>query len=206
VLVAVGVACVGIVSLHFGLRTSRRAPSTVTRTEATATPEIAALAPVPATEGAVAEAPDQDEGFAAKGPVVEPMADSGQAEKVHLLGGRRARVSGGRKGKVQPAPVALAQGGQASAAKSGAPQAAAAQGYVALNHHQPAKAVAFFKKALVTNPNNGTALFGLAEAYRTGNQFTPALLAYRRYVELLPSGPDAGSARHHIRTLESKKR
>ena len=77
---------------------------------------------------------------------------------------------------------------------------------MALNHRQPARAVALFKRALASNPNNGTALFGLAEAYRIGNQIPAALLAYRRYVELLPSGPDAGSARHQIRILEGKKR
>jgi cytochrome c-type biogenesis protein CcmH/NrfG len=77
---------------------------------------------------------------------------------------------------------------------------------VALNHHQPSRAIPLFKRALASNPNNGTALFGLAEAYRSAGQIAPALQAYRRYVELLPSGPDAGSARHSIRVLESKRR
>jgi cytochrome c-type biogenesis protein CcmH/NrfG len=82
----------------------------------------------------------------------------------------------------------------------------AAQGYVALNHRQPSRAIALFKQALASNPSNGTALFGLAEAYRIAGQTAPALQSYRRYVELLPSGPDMGSARNQIRLLENKRR
>jgi cytochrome c-type biogenesis protein CcmH/NrfG len=93
----------------------------------------------------------------------------------------------------------------ASTAKPNAPQALAAQGYLALNHHQPSRAIALFKRALASNPTNGTALFGLAEAYRTSQLIALALQTYHRYVEILPSGPDAASARTHIRSLESKK-
>jgi len=176
----------------------------------TAPPGGFSPAPAPAAENAeVAEDSSEGGGSPAHGPLVEPIADSGPAEKVPLLGGASKRVAqgkpvAGRKGK-SPA-AAHAQGSQASLAKPNAPPALAAQGYVALNHRQPAKAIGLFKRALASNPNNGTALFGLAEAYRTANQHPAALQAYRRYVELLPSGPDAGSARFQIRTLESKKR
>jgi predicted Zn finger-like uncharacterized protein len=86
------------------------------------------------------------------------------------------------------------------------PQTAAARGYVALNHHEYSQAVALFKEALAERPTNGTALFGLAEAYRGAGQKSHAVQAYRRYVKGLPWGPDAHAARTHIRTLESQKR
>jgi predicted Zn finger-like uncharacterized protein len=82
------------------------------------------------------------------------------------------------------------------------PQSAAAQGYAALNRREFVEAIAFFKEALSEKPGNGTALFGLAEAYRGAGRATHALQTYRRYVKGLPFGPDAGSARFHIRTLE----
>jgi len=82
------------------------------------------------------------------------------------------------------------------------PQSAAVQGYAALNHHEYAEAISHFKEALGEKPGNGTALFGLAEAYRGAGRTTHALQTYRRYVKGLPFGPDAGSARFHIRTLE----
>jgi predicted Zn finger-like uncharacterized protein len=82
------------------------------------------------------------------------------------------------------------------------PQSAAAQGYAALNRHEFAEAIAFFKEALGEKPGNGTALFGLAEAYRGARKTGHALQTYKRYVKGLPFGPDAGSARFHIRTLE----
>jgi hypothetical protein len=97
-----------------------------------------------------------------------------------------------------PAPVA-------GATTPGAPQAMAAQGYAALNRRQFDQAIAHFKQALAGNPSNGTALFGLAEAYRETGQKALALKSYRRYIQLLPSGPDAGSARLQIRLLESKR-
>ncbi len=82
------------------------------------------------------------------------------------------------------------------------PQSAAAQGYAALHRNEFLDAIAFFKQALGAKPGNGTALFGLAEAYRGAGRLTLALQTYKRYVKGLPFGPDAGSARFHIRTLE----
>ena len=81
----------------------------------------------------------------------------------------------------------------------------AAQGYAALNRRQFPQAIRLFKQALAGNPSNGTAQFGLAEAYRETGQKVSALKAYRRYIQILPSGPDAGSARLQIRLLEGKR-
>jgi Tfp pilus assembly protein PilF len=63
-----------------------------------------------------------------------------------------------------------------------------------------------FKQALAGSPSNGTAIFGLAEAYRGSGQTALALKSYRRYVRSLPFGPDAGSARFQIQSLQGKRR
>jgi predicted Zn finger-like uncharacterized protein len=213
-LVAAIVAYAGI------LWQQRRLPSAMVSSPGTAenlpTPAVVAQAPAPAPAPAPVPAPAEnaeaaeesaESGGAPHGPVVEPIANDGPGEKIPLLGkaGKRAaanRPIPARKAKAQ----AKAQGAQVGSAKPNAPQSLAAQGYVALNHRQPSRAVALFKQALASNPTNGTALFGLAEAYRNAGQSSPALQSYRRYVELLPSGPDAGSARYQIRLLETKKR
>ncbi len=87
-----------------------------------------------------------------------------------------------------------------------AARSAAARAYVALGHRQFSLAIKLFKRELAQSPINGTALFGLAEAYRGAGLKVPALQAYRRYVEILPFGPDAGSARFQIRNLEARLR
>jgi Flp pilus assembly protein TadD len=103
-------------------------------------------------------------------------------------------------------PPAHATAADAGQAKANPPAALAAQGYVALNHRQYPQAISLFKRALAGSPSNGTALFGLAEAYRGSGQASQALQSYRRYIQILPLGPDAGSARFQVRTLESKRR
>jgi len=211
VLVAAVVAYAGIQWQHHRLRSamissSGTAESPAPTKAAEAVPPTASV-PAAAENAETAEDSTDGSGSPAHGPLVERIADDGTHEKVPLLGGKRAvqgKPVAGRRARGQAA--AHAQGSPVSAAKGNAPPALAAQGYVALNHHQPTKAIALFKRALASTPNNGTALFGLAEAYRTANQHPAALQAYRRYVELLPSGPDAGSARFQIRNLESKKR
>ena len=211
VLVAAVVAYAGILWQHHRLRSAMISSSGTAESPAPA--KVAEdVPPTPSAPAAVenaeaAEDSPEGSGSPARGPRVERIADDGIREKVPLLGGKRVvqgKPVAGRKAKGQVA--ARAQGNPVGAAKGNAPPALAAQGYVALNHHQPTKAIALFKRALASSPNNGTALFGLAEAYRTGNQHPAALQAYRRYIELLPSGPAAGSARFQIRTLESKKR
>jgi predicted Zn finger-like uncharacterized protein len=87
-------------------------------------------------------------------------------------------------------------------AVAAAPPSAAIQGYSALNRRDYGEAIAFFKEALGQKPGNGTALFGLAEAYRGAGRTAHALQTYRRYVKGLPSGPDAAAARYHIRAIE----
>jgi hypothetical protein len=93
---------------------------------------------------------------------------------------------------------------EGSTAEPNTPQALAAQGYVALHRQKYIQAIRFFRLALMSNPPNGTALFGLAEGYRLSGQHAGALRTYRRYVELMPNGPDGAQARAHLRALESK--
>jgi cytochrome c-type biogenesis protein CcmH/NrfG len=202
-LVAAIVAYAGILWQH------HRLPSAVISSPGTAeNPPPSVAAPAASAHAKAAEtAEEASEGSPARGPVVEPIANDGPSEKVPLLGKPAKNAVANRPIAAHKAKAsAKAQGAQASAARPNAPPSQAAQGYVALNHRQPTRAIVLFKRALASNPTNGTALFGLAEAYRNAGQSAPALQSYRRYVELLPSGPDAGSARYQIRLLENRKR
>ena len=73
-----------------------------------------------------------------------------------------------------------------------------------MNRRQYPQAIELFKQALAGAPTNGTALYGLAEAHRESGHKTAALRAYRRYLQILPHGPDASSARTRLRALEGK--
>jgi predicted Zn-dependent protease len=210
-LVAAVVAYVGILWQQHRLQSAAIAPSG-TAEETTpakhAMAELRAL-PAPAPE-APAENPESDIA-PTHAPVVEPIAEEKPAPPTHLLGKGRGKPSPAkptlaRKAKPQSSAPAHATAADAGEAKVNPPAALAAQGYVALNHRQYPQAISLFKRALAGNPSNGTALFGLAEAYRGSGQAGQALQSYRRYVQILPLGPDAGSARFQIRTLESKKR
>lgn len=156
-------------------------------------------------------------------PVVEPVAEPEEAEPrarataptpggeggggrsiAHKRSRAAARALAGRGNRGTAAGAARRS--TASAIPAAAPQNLAAQGYAALNRRQFPQAIDHFKQALVGNPSNGTALFGLAEAYRESGQKALALKCYRRYVQLLPSGPDAGQSRLQIRLLEKNMR
>jgi hypothetical protein len=92
-----------------------------------------------------------------------------------------------------------------SAGAGQGPMSLAAQGYVALGQRQYLVAIDLFRRELAQSPINGTALFGLAEAYRGAGDKPAALKAYRRYLAILPFGPCAGSARFQIRSLAEAK-
>jgi predicted Zn finger-like uncharacterized protein len=162
--------------------------------------EPAARAPADDTE--LAQAPGRDDGVPPRGPLVEPMAENGRAESA-ARGGKRALAMRKPKSEAGHATRPIAQ---PSRAQPGAPEALAAQGYAALTHRQYPQAIGLFKRALVGSPSNGTALFGLAEAYRASGQKMAALLTYRRYVNAFPAGPNAIAARTQVRLLEGKKR
>lgn len=204
VLVAGVVAYTGIQLVQQRMRPAMISSPGTAESPALAEAAQGGLPAPPAPAAAQNEAAEEEEGGGSPthGLLVQPIADSEPREKMPLLGKAAKRAAAGkttaaRKVRVQPS---------ASTARPNAPPALAAQGYVALNHHQPSRAVALFKRALASNHSNSTALFGLAEAYQSSGQIALALQTYRRYVETLPSGPDAASARTQIRILENKKR
>jgi predicted Zn finger-like uncharacterized protein len=164
-------------------------------------------APLPAQNSEAAAAPVESNTAPSRGPVVEPIAE---VDNIHLLGKSRGKGGLGKSGgtrKGKSAAATRSPAASASVAKDSTPAPAiAAQGYVALNHRQYPEAIALFKQALVGSPSNGTALFGLAEAYQGSGQTALALKSYRRYVRSLPFGPDAGSARFQIQSLQGKRR
>jgi hypothetical protein len=174
----------------------------------TVTPIVVTPVPDPVLAPPAAPAP---------GPTVEPEPDTPVIEEPEPEDNaappppphRRSRAASraaARASRLAAARQRAAAPATSSAAKAPAPQAAAAaQGYAALNRRQFQEAIVHFKQALAGNPSNGTALFGLAEAYRETGQKAAALKAYRHYVQILPSGPDAGSARLQIRLLEGKR-
>jgi predicted Zn finger-like uncharacterized protein len=144
---------------------------------ASASPPAVSPISVPASVGNPASDDDNDAEHA-HGPVVEPL-DPAPA----------------------PDPQSLADKGPLAAKGS-----LAARAYAALSRRHYTLAIALFRKELAKSPINGTALFGLAEAYRGAGQKQLAAYAYRRYIAIMPFGPDVGSARHQIRSLEGRVR
>jgi predicted Zn finger-like uncharacterized protein len=147
----------------------------------------------------------RDEEASVHGPVVEPLAG---ANDVHLLGKTGRHPGPGRparREKPEAKPEAPSRHGPVTEARPGSPQSLAAQGYVALNRRLYPLAVALFKRAIQGDPDNATAIFGLAEAYRGSNQKPQALVIYKRYLQVAPGGPDSGIARAQIRLLEGHK-
>jgi predicted Zn finger-like uncharacterized protein len=171
------------------------------------TEQVAVPPASPPAQNSEAAAPVESDTAPAHVPVVEPIAE---LDHTHLLGkgsgkAGQGKSKGAHKGK--SAAATRTPAANASVAKDNTPAPAiAAQGYAALNRLQYPEAIVLFKQALAGSPSNGTALFGLAEAYRGSGQTSLALKSYRRYVRSLPFGPDAGSARFQIQSLQGKRR
>jgi hypothetical protein len=136
-------------------------------------------------------------------PPAEPASAPGPEPRPSTVAKTRA---GQRSKAVAEAAAPEERRVEGSTAEPNSPQALAAQGYVALHRQRYIQAIRFFRLALMSNPPNGTALYGLAEGYRAAGQHTAALRTYQRYVELMPNGPEVTQARAHIRALESKGR
>ncbi len=203
-LVAAAVAYAGIAWQHQRLR-SAMISSSGTAAGESLRDHARASEPTPrapADDSVSAQSPDRGDSVARSGPLVEPEAESGRAKSA-LRGGKRAMAM--RKPKPE-AGHATRPISQPNRAQPEAPEELAAQGFAALTHHQYPQAIGLFKRALVGSPPNGTARFGLAEAYRASGQKMAALLAYRRYVDAFPAGPNAIAARTQIRLLEGKQR
>ena len=136
---------------------------------------------------------------------VDPQAASAAPATAPLAPAPAVAEAGADRGDEEK-PEKVEQADSAGAGGDQASQSLAAQGYAALGHHQYVQAIKLFHKELARSPINGTALFGLAEAYRGAGRRQHALGAYQRYLEILPHGPNAGSARFQIRSLEAKMR
>jgi predicted Zn finger-like uncharacterized protein len=155
-----------------------------------------------------AKAGTENEGSEEHGPVVKPIADSDKSASAPSP----PQAATAKESAPAPKPRAKAtaishrRAAQASGPKPNTPQALAADGYAALDHRRFPQAISLFKMALAGSPSNGTAQFGLAEAYRQYGQKAQALDCYRRYVQILPRGPDAAAARTQIKILEGKGR
>jgi len=63
-------------------------------------------------------------------------------------------------------------------------------------------AITWFKRALKTNQNFGPAIIGLAEAYRYLNKKQKAVHYYKRYLNVIPDGPEAAVARNALKDLK----
>jgi TolA-binding protein len=159
-------------------------------------PEPAAVPVIPPAEIAPIAAPE-----------VKPLAED-KPKALPPMSRKKARLlaRSGRSGKTAAASAVLTKAPGPSATGGPSPQIAAAQGYAALNRKQFPQAIELFKQAIAGNPRNGTALFGLAEAYRESKNRKSALKAYQRYIAVMPSGPNAGEARLQIRLLEGKSK
>lgn len=204
-LVAAVVAYAGILWQHHRLGSQGAQASVGDQQHAGTTPTAHGTAGQSHGEGTASAASDEES--SARGPIVEPLAN---ANDVHLLGKTArhpaaARSARREKPEAKTEPSAPARHGPVTDARPGSPQSLAAQGYVALNRRLYPLAVALFKRAIQGDPDNATAIFGLAEAYRGSNQKTQAVIIYKRYLQVAPSGPDSGTARAQIRLLESKK-
>ena len=165
---------------------------------APAAPAPAASAPPPAAS-AVARPPAEQP--AAPRPAPREVALSGDAHPrsyEHLIAEADRAIENGQTGKAQKLydeALKLQPSGVAAVTGSA---------YVLLDKQKPLAAIDTFKRALSGAPTFGPALFGLAEAYRLEGEPTPAIAAYRRYLEASPNGSDAPAARRQIRELESQ--
>jgi hypothetical protein len=83
--------------------------------------------------------------------------------------------------------------------RPGGTEAVTGLGFVLLNEGNAQGAVRQFQSA--ANNGDGDALIGMGDAYRRLGQREQALEAYRRYVQILPSGSHASVARRQIDAL-----
>lgn len=91
---------------------------------------------------------------------------------------------------------------QALALKPNDADALAGLGWAHLDLENPGAAIVAFNKILRHAPRFSDAHMGLAEAYKLKGQKGLALKHYRKYLDILPSGPDANIARRMIKQLQ----
>jgi tetratricopeptide (TPR) repeat protein len=82
------------------------------------------------------------------------------------------------------------------------PTALTGKGFCFFDLGQLRNAIQAFRQALKHNPRQGGAIIGLAEVYKDMGDKTNALEFYQRYLEVLPSGPEAAVAERNIKELQ----
>jgi predicted Zn finger-like uncharacterized protein len=186
-------------------------PATAPAVAAVPAPPVAAPAPAPPPAPAAA-APPAPRAAPAEAATPEPVPSrsSARASSSSADTGGRPRSY---ESLVAEADRALENGNTAKAQKfidealklqPNGVAVVTSSGFLLLDKHKPLAAIGEFKRALNNAPNFPQALFGLGEAYRAAGQPSPAVEAYKRYVEAAPGGADAPAARRQIRELESQ--
>lgn len=91
---------------------------------------------------------------------------------------------------------------RATAKNPGSAKAWLKFGWAALDLGRKSEAPRYFQRALAASPSLSEAQFGLAEALRFSGRTSEAVVAYKQYLEMDPTGKDAGIAKNAIKQLE----
>ncbi|MGA9525154.1 MAG: tetratricopeptide repeat protein, partial [Myxococcaceae bacterium] len=78
----------------------------------------------------------------------------------------------------------------------------AGRGLTLLDLGQRSEAESAFREALRLNPRYAVAVMGLAETYRHMGRNTDAIEYYKRYLDILPNGPEAPVAKAALERLK----
>jgi predicted Zn finger-like uncharacterized protein len=157
--------------------------------------------PPPPAPPAVAKAP-----AAPPAAPVPPAAPKGPVDTDKLMDQANSlliNAASGKKG-VELSRKALALCEQIIAVKPNHAEALYGKGVALLNLERLDDGIVALKQALAVNPRLSDAMFVLADAYRSKGQTKEALVWYRKYIDVMPTGPDASAARTMIQTLEGR--
>jgi predicted Zn finger-like uncharacterized protein len=135
-------------------------------------------------------------------PAAGDKTDKGEQDKPAQPAGYDGWVSRAdrlqRAGRARPALKAYER---ALEHKPGDVEALTGKGLCLLDMGHDGAAVAAFRRALRANPRYGVAIIGLAEAYKYRRDNDKAIEYYKRYLEVLPHGPEAAVARSNLEQL-----
>ncbi len=170
--------------------------------EGPAPPPSAVATPSPSPPTPTPAAPSPVEDARALERPTAPAAASGPSSAEHPSSTRDygALVREGTE-RLERGQVGLARQAFEAALRQrpAGPEATTGMGYVLLNEGNVQGAIRQFQAA--ASAGHGDALIGLGDAYRRVGQSAQALDAYRRYVQILPTGRSASLARHQIEVL-----
>jgi tetratricopeptide (TPR) repeat protein len=109
---------------------------------------------------------------------------------------------GDRLREKEKAEAALDAYGRAADLNPDRAEPHAGRGLALMDMGQKLQAEAAFLQALRLNPRYGVALMGLAETYRNQGKNEEAKKYYEKYLDVLPSGPEATVARQALQRLQ----